>query len=237
MILAAPLAGWGLLQISAAVAYRVRVRHSPQTALLAGAAPLAAMLVVNLCVAWSGDVRTRAAAADLGHWVQSHYGSAVKMLGPDGITQVVNHYAQGSCESFPETASAAAVISQMNRLQPDVVLLSTDRRGPQGDEMADRVAALGFETVDRVCLPGGCEKLQVLTRISHRRVGGARKSLLYGALREPVQNCLTCIQGFDSVRNPPFSQRFAPRTLRVGEKCGLTRRTGRNSFGGDKPRT
>ena len=102
VLMAAPLAGWGLLQISAAVAHRVRRRHSPRTALLAGAAPLAAMLVVNLSVAWGGDVRARVAAVDLGHWVQAHCGSAARMLGPDGITQVVNHYAQGKCESFPE---------------------------------------------------------------------------------------------------------------------------------------
>jgi hypothetical protein len=86
------------------------------------------------------------------------------MLGPDGITQVVNHYAQGSCESFPETASASAVASQIDRLRPDVVLLSTDRRGPQGDEFSDCIAALGFEAIDRSRLPGGCEKLQVLAR-------------------------------------------------------------------------
>ena len=75
-----------------------------------------------------------------------------------------------------------------------------------------------------------------LTRISHRRVGGARKSQLYGALREPIQNNLTCYQGFNSVRNPPFTPRFASRTLQVGEKCGLTIRTSaghQGSFGED----
>ena len=35
-----------------------------------------------------------------------------------------------------------------------------------------------------------------------------------GALREPVQNIGKRFQGFDSVRNPPFPGRFAPRTLR-----------------------
>ena len=35
-----------------------------------------------------------------------------------------------------------------------------------------------------------------------------------GALREPVQNRVTCSQRFDSVRNPPFP-RFASRTLRL----------------------
>jgi len=164
VIMAAPLAGWGLLQISAAVANRVRQRHSPQIALLAGAAPLAVMLIVNLSVAWGSDVRPRATTVDLGHWVQEHYGSAAKMLGPDGITQVVNYYAHGRCESFPETVSAAAVMMQIDRLRPDVVLLSTDRRGSPGDDLSDCVMALGFEAVDHASLPGGCEKLQVLVQ-------------------------------------------------------------------------
>jgi hypothetical protein len=182
VLMAAPWAGWGLLQISAAVANRVRRQHSSRAALLAGAAPLAAMLVVNLSVAWGGDVRSRAGAVDLGRWVRAHCGSAAKMFGPDGITQVVNHYAQIDCESFPETAPAAAVVRQIQQLHPNVVLLSTDRRDPEyrvprpGSELADGAAALGFEAVDRSSLPGGCEKLQVLVRWGtpgHVRSGSA----------------------------------------------------------------
>jgi len=164
VLMAAPLAGWGLLQISTTVANCVRIHHSPQTALLAGAAPLAVMLVVNLSVAWGGDLRTRAATVDLGHWVQEHYGSTAKMIGPDGITQVVNYYAQGTCESFPETSSAAAVVNLMDRLRPDIVLLSTDCRGSPSYELSDCVAARGFEAVDPACFPDGCEKLHVLVQ-------------------------------------------------------------------------
>ena len=54
-----------------------------------------------------------------------------------------------------------------------------------------------------------------LGRMSDRRVGGARESMSDGALREPVQDNDERSQGFDPVRNPPFSQRFAPRTLRL----------------------
>ena len=46
----------------------------------------------------------------------------------------------------------------------------------------------------------------------------------YGALREPVQNSDKRSQGFDSVRNPPFPQRFAPRTLHFLENSGYDRR-------------
>ena len=53
-----------------------------------------------------------------------------------------------------------------------------------------------------------------------RRVGGARKASDDGALREPVQNNDQRFQGSDSVRNPPSSQRFAPRTLQaVAAQC------------------
>jgi hypothetical protein len=164
VLMAAPLAGWGLLQISAAVAHRARRRYAPQVALLAGAAPLVAMLVVNLSVAWGSDLRGRAATVDLGHWVQARYGSSAKLLGPDGITQVVSHYSQVRSASFPETASAATVVGQMNRFHPDIVLLSTDRRATWGDELLDHVTALGFGEIDRASLPGGCEKLHVLVR-------------------------------------------------------------------------
>ena len=54
-----------------------------------------------------------------------------------------------------------------------------------------------------------------LGRFSQRRVGGAGKSSSDGALREPAQNTDERFQGSDSVRNPPVSQRFAPRTLQV----------------------
>ncbi len=63
-----------------------------------------------------------------------------------------------------------------------------------------------------------------LARIIRRRVGGARNSQLCGALREPVQNSERHHQGFDSVRNPPFPRRFAPRTLRVHEQSGLAKK-------------
>ncbi len=172
VLMAAPLAGRGLLRISAALADLVSRKYSAKAALLTGAAPVAIMLVVNLSVAWGGDVRGRAASADLGRWVQAHYGSATRMFGPDGITQVVNHYAQGKCDSFPETALAAAVMRQMCRFRPDVVLLPADRSGFPRNDLPDEVAALGFEAVDRSSLPEGCEKLLVLVRHSEQNTPG-----------------------------------------------------------------
>jgi hypothetical protein len=162
VIMSVPLAGWGLLQISSAIARRVCQRHAPATALLAAAVPLATILAVNLAVAWGGDNRSRAEAVELGRWAHERYGS-VTLLGPDGVTQVVNHYAQGRCESFPETASAAEVVRRIDRLQPDVVLLNADRRGTS-DELFACVLAHGFTPMDRSPLPGSRERLQVLVR-------------------------------------------------------------------------
>ena len=65
-------------------------------------------------------------------------------------------------------------------------------------------------------------------RIIHGRVGGARKSCLYGVLREPVQKNQKRSQGFDSATmgtwcpNPPFSRRFSPRTLQFTNCPGYT---------------
>ena len=66
-----------------------------------------------------------------------------------------------------------------------------------------------------------------LRRISHRRVGEARKSSLHGALREPIQNSSNRFQGLDSATmgtwcpNPPVSQRFTSRTLQAGEHSAV----------------
>jgi Flp pilus assembly protein TadD len=54
-----------------------------------------------------------------------------------------------------------------------------------------------------------------LGRICQRRAGGAGKSSSDGGLREPAQNTDQRFQGSDSVRNPPVSQRFAPRALQL----------------------
>jgi hypothetical protein len=163
VIMTAPLAGWGLLQLSA-FAQRVRGQFSPRTAWLAGAAPLALMLLMNMFLAFGGDFENRSLALRLGRWTQTHYGPAAKMLGPDGITQVATFYAQGQCESFPQNASPAEVLIEMERLRPNIVLLSTDGSSSPADPLKDRLAAEGFETVDKASLPAGCEKLRMLVR-------------------------------------------------------------------------
>ncbi len=67
---------------------------------------------------------------------------------------------------------------------------------------------------------------------THCRVGGARKSLVDGALREPVQDCGKRSQAFDSVRNPPFPLRFASRTLLLAMVMALVAQNGCGPAGG-----
>ncbi len=163
VLMAAPIAGWGFLQISAAAANRVRGRFGPKTALLAGAAPLALLLAVNLSMAWNNDVQARAANVDLGHWVQVHYGR-VRIFGPDGIAHVVNHYCGGACYAYPQATSTSAIVRTAQREEPNVVLLCTDCRQPPADDVSSCLVAVGFTTVDRARLPASCEKFQVLVR-------------------------------------------------------------------------
>jgi hypothetical protein len=164
VIMAAPLAGRGLVHVSAVLAEYVRTRRGPRWSVLAAAAPLTAMVAVNLAVAWGSDFRSRAATVELGRWVHDRYGSTARVFGPDGITQVVNHYARGRCESFSEVIPAAIVVRRVNRVKPNVILLATDRSGSWSRELSACAAALGFDAVDRTRLPGGLEKLQVLVR-------------------------------------------------------------------------
>jgi hypothetical protein len=160
VIMAAPLAGQGLLRISATVAQRMNRAQSPLRSLLVQAAPLAAILVVNVSLAWGGDNRGREATIVLGHWVHEHYGTA-RLLGPDGVTQVVTHYAHGRCQSFPENAQPADVWNLMEILRPNVVLLAADRHGSPGDTLSAGLAARGFEAMEASNLPDGGQQWKV----------------------------------------------------------------------------
>jgi hypothetical protein len=169
VIMSAPLAGWWLLQVSRASALRVRIRHSRLAAWLAGAAPLAAMLIVNSCVACGTDFQNRAATIELGRWLHTRYGSP-KMVGPDGATQIVAYYAQSQCDSFPETAKPAVVTGQIEWLRPSIVLLPADRCESPGDALAQCVEAQGFAPVDRSRLPAGCRVPSGWLRVLVRQV-------------------------------------------------------------------
>ena len=125
--------------------------------------PLAVIVVVQMFVAFSGDNRSRAAAREVGLWVRDHYGPAVRVFGPDGMTQVVAHYAEARSDSFSEYAKTDAVVRRLSRFQPIVVLLATDDRSPRA-EIAAQIKELGFSSVDNEALPEVHHWIQVMAR-------------------------------------------------------------------------
>ena len=128
----------------------------------------------------------------------------------------MTHYAQGRCDSFPETAPAALVVSQFDRLRPDIVLLSSDQRGSPADALSNHVTAQGFKTVERANLPGGCEQLQVLVRRTGGNdvaiEGGARLMTLTDGARTRADEPRSC----PSV--PVHEARCAPPAALKGDK-------------------
>ena len=119
-------------------------------------------------IAFSGDTRSRAEAVEVGRWVRASYGPAARLFGPDGLTQVVAYYAQAHCMSYPERATTAAIVRQISRLSPAVVLLAADAPASPRDEILERIKGLGFEPIDEQRLARAGQKIrrqiQVMTR-------------------------------------------------------------------------
>ena len=165
-----PFVALGALKFSAALAKCFRQPYLPAAKWMAAAAPLAIVLAVNLSVSLGCDCRQRAATVELGRWVQEQYGPTARIFGPDGETQVVNYYAQGRCDSFPEAATEAAVVKRIGKLRPQVILLAADPRTPERNAgLQDRVEALGFATIDRSRFEG--QRLLVLAKAEESKVG------------------------------------------------------------------
>jgi hypothetical protein len=165
VMLAAPLASRGLWRLAAIVS-RLSLRERSATFAQRKATIVlpAVILAANMFIAFSGDTRYRAAAVEVGQWVRTNYGPASRVFGPDGLTQVVAYYAQARCVSYPERATTATVVRQVNRLQPAVVLLASDGPASQRDEILRRIQELGFESVDERRLSRAVQPIQVMTR-------------------------------------------------------------------------
>jgi hypothetical protein len=165
VILAAPLASRGMWRL-ASLASRFSLRESTTTfgERKATITMAAAILAANMLIAFSGDTRSRAAAVEIGQWVHQEYGPAARVYGPDGLTQVVAYYAHARCVSFPERATTAAVVHQVDRWQPDVVLLSIDNRASAYDEIIAEIESLGFEPIDERRLSRIGQPIQVMIR-------------------------------------------------------------------------
>ena len=161
-MLAAPLASRGLWRL-ASVLRLISIRFGG-SAIRPAFALASVILVANMFIAFSGDIRSRAAAVEVGQWVRASYGPAARVFGPDGLTQVVAYYAQAHCVSYPERAATAAVVRQVSRWHPTVVLLTTDSPASPRDELLKRFKDLGFEPIDERRLSRAGEQIQVMTR-------------------------------------------------------------------------
>jgi hypothetical protein len=134
-------------------------------AIIAAAAPLVLVAAIGWAVSLGSDYRQRGAAAELGRWAGRELGPGPLTVGPDGVTQVVNYYAQGRCESFPARIPDTSLTARVQILQPDLVLLPADRKTPEDcAPLVERIERLGFAAVDRSAFGSGCEKLLVLRR-------------------------------------------------------------------------
>ena len=157
VMLATPLASRGMWRV-VSIASRLSLRESCATFTerKATLALPALILAANMLIAFGGDMSSRAQAVEVGQWVRQSYGPAARVFGPDGLTQVVAYYAQARCISYPERATTAAVVRQISRWQPGVVLLATDNPASPCDEILRRIKDLGFEPIDerRLSLSG-----------------------------------------------------------------------------------
>ena len=162
VLMTCPLAAIGLLRVSAACRGWA---PGGRRAALAAAAPAIIVLAAGWSIGLGSDYRFRTATVQVARWSNGQFGQSPLVFGPKGVTQVVNYYAGGRCESFAESAADTAIVADVARLQPDIVLLPSIRETPGGAaRLAGRIEALGFTEVERSKFAGGCAKLLILRR-------------------------------------------------------------------------
>ena len=135
-----------------------------RSAIAAPALPALAAAALSLTLLAARDCRFRAATAELGRWIRGQCGPECRVLGPDGVTQVVSYYAAAQCRSFSPETPDAKIVACVRRTAPDVVLLPADRKARQGADLLRRIEDCGFVEVDRSRFSGGCRTLWVLAR-------------------------------------------------------------------------
>jgi hypothetical protein len=173
VLMSCGFAALGLLRLSAAVAKLVR---SPSGIALAPAVLLGG---ISLAVAFSSDCGARAERVRLGHWLRNELPAPCVLFGPDGFTQVVNYYAQGSCTSFSPAADAESVAELTERCRPDAVLLPQDQANFRRDGPLVRgLEAAGFQPVAAGLAPMGCGRVLVLSQEGRRKDEGGRQASL-----------------------------------------------------------
>ena len=166
VIMASPFTALGLLGFVhwlAGAADRLRVPTGFTRLAIAGC--LAAVAVGGVGFALGSEFRQRRVEADLGRWLHQRSGPRPVLAGPEGLAQVVNYYAQGSCRQFPGAASPDEVLTAVSQSHPDMLLLvCTRHRDYHQPELVEEIRRTGLQPVDDPKLLGDCSDLMLFVR-------------------------------------------------------------------------
>ncbi len=162
VLMGSGFAGLGGLRLSAWATARLQ-RLGGVAFAAWGPATLCGGVALALAFAFSSGSRTEEVA--LGHWIGQQARSAPVLLGPNGLTQVVNYYAGGRCDSFLPTTGDDTITALTQQNQPDFVLLPQDQADfLRGGPLVRRLEAAGVRPLDRGRLPANCSRVLVLTK-------------------------------------------------------------------------
>jgi len=145
------------------------------------------MAVVGCVDALASNYSFREEEPRVGRWLTQQIGHRPSVLGTEGPTMVITYYAEGQGYTFPLSADDDFIFASARQLNPDVVLLVLTKRlrrvqPDRYNQLIERMKPLGLELVQGSQLPGGADRLLVLTR---RDNGGPPNAAAASAARTP----------------------------------------------------
>lgn len=169
VLMASPYAALGLLALSVRLLHWLDARSASSETLRLRWAALAPGLIVaglGLGDALGNDCTVRAGEVRLGQWIRQEIGAAPKLLGVEGLTAVVNHYAQGTCQTFPVWTDDETILARLRETQPDVVVMLEWRWTSEADgqTLLERAEAHGYRRIEHQCLPEECREMLIVVR-------------------------------------------------------------------------
>jgi hypothetical protein len=168
VLLSLPMAGLGLESLVSAVTRWLAKRTSPRLAVRTALVSCVGLLVITGWIdALSANLDSRRHYAELGRWIQGHFGPQ-QIFGTDDHLPLVSHYARAHYTPIPRTATGQSLVRLIEGCGPEVVILT--RRGAWEDyrQLLDERSRLGLERIDASQLPPGAERFVVLARAVHR---------------------------------------------------------------------
>lgn len=165
VLMGSPYAALGLLALTEQMGRWVdRMAHPRWRWAVALPGLLAAL--IGLGDALGDDCSQRVGEVRLGQWLKREIGPEPSLLGIDGLTPVVGHYAQGKCQTFPIWTADEAVLQMARDTQPDAVLMFADQwnRKTNGRTLLEGVEEQGYQRIDQQQLPKESWEIWVLVR-------------------------------------------------------------------------